>query len=109
MLRNTYKNPSSSQFKKDLALYMGGVFICFIVNGLFVDIGMFNYFFTLMYFLFGIMAATTLKHETREHAVNSFDTAGLHPTLTRAQNFMNARKNPQENIPEETQYLQNFK
>jgi O-antigen ligase len=68
MLRKTYKNPSSSQFEKDLALYMGGIFICFIINGLLVDIGIFNYFFTLMYFLFGIVAASSLKYQAREHA-----------------------------------------
>jgi len=71
LLRNTYKDPSSSQFAKDIALYMGGVFICFIVNALLVDIGIFNYFFILMYFLFGIAAAFGLKNKARECAQES--------------------------------------
>ena len=67
MLRSTYKDPSSSQFEKDIALYMGGVFLCFISNSLFVDIGWFNYFFILMYFLFGIVATFNLKNKASEH------------------------------------------
>ena len=70
ILRDTYKNPSSSPFEKDVSIYMGGVFTCFIANSIFVDIGRFNYFFILMYFLFGIVASFNLKNKTHELAQN---------------------------------------
>lgn len=66
MLRSMYKDPLSSQFKKDMALYMGGVFLAFIVNAFLVDVGIFNYFFILMYFLLGITASLHLNKEAHE-------------------------------------------
>lgn len=54
ILRAIHKSPSSAKFEKDISLYMGAVFICFFSNALLVDIGIFNYSFLLMYFLFGI-------------------------------------------------------
>lgn len=74
MMRDIYKDRSSSQFEKDTTLYMGGVFIAFLVNSFLVDIGRLNYFYTLMFFLFGIVSTFDMKNKDRERRQESPET-----------------------------------
>lgn len=62
ILRSTYREPLSSQFEKDIALYTGAVLLIFVINAQFVDIGLFNYFLILIFFLFGMIASLSLKN-----------------------------------------------
>lgn len=53
--------PGVSSFKRDCALYIRAVFLVYLLNGLTADIGFFNYFGILVFFLIGIL--TVLRED----------------------------------------------